>query len=216
MLVAMEVERSDVSGQMALGLVMVKPGGDVATTFFQPSIDAPTADFRKAAALLRDAAGRARPVQPEGRRARRQRTPRQRRASRAGLHDAHGPRFRATELLIGDDAESQPAAAGVVPTVTGDLAGAQLHMYLELFSDAPDGFEGTSVTLEIVPAGGSIAVDSVPASLQPAGNDARSRSAAGSIPLALLPPGSYLARAVVSLDGRRVGQMTRPFRIVKP
>jgi len=36
------------------------------------------------------------------------------------------------------------------------------------------------------------------------------------VPISLLPKGSYVARAVVSLDGRKVGQMTRPFRVVKP
>jgi VWFA-related protein len=215
MLVAMEVERSDVSGQMALGLVMVKPGGDVATTFFQPSIDAPTQISGKPqrcfATMLVEPGQytlRAAVLDGSGRRGSVERPVR--------AYMTRMARFRATELLIGDDAESQPAAGGIVPTVTGDLAGGQLHVYLELFSDAPAGFEGTTVSLEIVPEGGSIPVESVPASLQPTGADARSRSAAGSIPLALLPKGSYLARAVVSLDGHRVGQMTRPFRVVKP
>jgi VWFA-related protein len=215
MLVAMEVERSDVSGQMALGIVLVKPGGDVATTFFQPSIDAPTQISGKPqrcfATLLVDPGQytlRAAVLDGSGRRGSVERPVR--------AYMTRMARFRATELLIGDDAESQPAAGGVVPTVTGDLAGGQLHVYLELFSDAPDGFEGTGVTIEIIPDGGSTPVEIVPASMQPTGNDPRNRAAAGSIPIGLLPKGNYLARAVVTLDGRRVGQMTRPFRVVKP
>ena len=31
----------------------------------------------------------------------------------------------------------------------------------------------------------------------------------------LVPPGDYVARAVVSTDGRKVGQVTRPFRVGK-
>ena len=42
LLVAMEIDRSDnASGEMALGLVMVKAGGEVGATFYQPSIGAP-------------------------------------------------------------------------------------------------------------------------------------------------------------------------------
>jgi hypothetical protein len=125
-------------------------------------------------------------------------------------------RFRATELLIGDDAETQGAAAGIVPTVTGDLSGDELHVYLELFSDAPAGFNGTTATIELSPAGGSSVVESAPASLQPTGSDERVRAVTGAVPLSLLPRGGYVARVVVSLDGRKVGQMSRPFRFVKP
>jgi hypothetical protein len=211
----MEVERSDVSGQMALGLVLVKPGGDVGATFFQPSIDAPAQISGKPqrcfATLLVDPGQytlRAALVDGDGRRGSVERPVR--------AYMTRMARFRATELLLGDDEGSQPAAGGVVPTVSGDLSGEQLHVYFELFSDAPAGFEGASVAIEILPAGGSTAIDTVPASLQPAGNDPRCRAATGSIALGLLPRGSYLARAVVSLDGRRVGQMTRPFRVVTP
>jgi VWFA-related protein len=215
MLVAMEVERSDVSGQMALGLVLVKPGGDVGATFFQPSIDAPAQISGKPqrcfATLLVDPGQytlRAALVDGDGRRGSVERPVR--------AYMTRMARFRATELLLGDDEGSQPAAGGVVPTVSGDLSGEQLHVYFELFSDAPAGVVGASVAIEILPAGGSTAIDTIPASLQPAGNDPRCRAATGSIALGLLPKGSYLARAVVSLDGRRVGQMTRPFRVVTP
>jgi hypothetical protein len=126
-------------------------------------------------------------------------------------------RFRATELLIGDDTKGESAA--VIPTITGEVAGDQLHVYLELFSDAPAGFDGASVSIEVSPAGAATVVETAPASLQPvdaAGkNDDRCRAAAGAVPLSLLPAGSYVARAVVSVDGRKVGQMTRPFRLVK-
>jgi VWFA-related protein len=215
MLVAMEVERADVGGQMALGIVLVKPGGEVGASFFQPSVDAPAQlsgrPQRCFATLLVDPGPytlRAAVVDSDGRRGSLERP------VRAFL--TRMSRFRATELLIGDDEERQPAAGGVVPTVSGDLSGAQLHLYLELFADAPAAFEGASVTVEVSPAGSATVVDSTSAPLQAVGTDGRCRAAAGAVPIALLSPGSYVARAVVSLDGRKVGQMTRPFRVVKP
>src|SRR5205085_3484752 len=49
LLVAMETDRAaDPAGRMALGIVLVKPGGDVGATFFQPAINAPTEASSKA------------------------------------------------------------------------------------------------------------------------------------------------------------------------
>lgn len=219
LLIAMEVERaSDPDGQMAMGIVLVKPGGEVGGTFFQPSIEAPASPASKPqrsfATMLVDPGSyvlRAAVVDSDGRRGSIERP--------VKAFMTRMARFRATELLIGDDTDREAGGGTVVPTVTGDLAGEQLHLYLELFSDAPAGFDGTAVTLEVTPAGGSTVVDSAPAVLQRAGvagTDDRSRAAAGAIPISLLPAGSYVARAVVTLDGRRVGQMSRPFRVVKP
>ena len=36
------------------------------------------------------------------------------------------------------------------------------------------------------------------------------------MPIALLPPGEYVARAVVTVTGRKVGQVVRPFRVIRP
>ncbi len=36
------------------------------------------------------------------------------------------------------------------------------------------------------------------------------------MPIALLPPGDYVARAIVNVAGRKAGQVTRPFRIIRP
>lgn len=216
LLVAMEVDRAaEPGGHLALGLVLVKPGGELESSIFQPSIDAPAEAGARAqrsfTTLLVDPGPyvlRAAVVDNNGRRGSVERPVR--------AFMTRMSRFRATELLIGDDERSEPGAGGVVPTVSGDLSGDQLHAYLELFSDSPEGFAGVSVTIEVSPAGGAAVVDSAPATLQPTGSDPRCRSAAGSVAIALLPKGSYVARAVVSIDGRKVGQMSRPFRIVKP
>jgi VWFA-related protein len=217
LLCAMEVERaSDPDGRMAMGIVLVKPGGEVGATFYQSAIDAPVDAGSKAqrsfVTLLVDPGQytlKAAVVDSDGRRGSLERPVR--------AFMTRMSRFRATELLIGDDTKGESAT--VIPTITGEVSGDQLHVYLELFSDAPAGFDGASVSIEVSPAGAATVVETAPASLQPADaagkNDDRCRAAAGAVPLSLLPAGSYVARAVVSVDGRKVGQMTRPFRLVK-
>jgi VWFA-related protein len=215
LLVAMEVDRSvDPSGEMALGLVLVKPGGDVGATFFQPSIGAPDRPDprgqRAFATLLVDPGQyilKAAVVDTEGRRGSLERPVR--------AFMTRMARFRATELLIGDSAGGESGAGGVVPTVTGELSGEQLHAYMELFSDAPAGFAATAATIEVLPAGGALVVERAEASLQSLQDDQPVRAVSASVPIAMLSPGSYVARAVVTVDGRKVGQMARPFRIVK-
>ena len=212
-LVAMEVDRSaDPSGEMALGLVLVKTGGEVGATFYQPAVaapDRPDPRGQRAFATLLAEPGqyvlKAAVVDTEGRRGSLERPVR--------AFMTRMARFRATELLIGDDAGGEKSAGGVVPTVTGELSGDQLHAYMELFSDAPAGFEGTTVTIEVLPAGGTNVVERGTASLQAVQDDQPVRAVSGSVPIALLTKGDYVARAVVSVDGRKVGQMTRPFRI---
>jgi len=215
LLVGMEVERPvDPGGHLALGIVLVKPGGEIGAALFQPSIMSATqaAQSQKSFATLLVDPGvytlRAAIVDSHGRRGSLERPIR--------AYMTRISRFRATELLVGDEDGGDPAAGGVAPTISGNLSGGLLHVYMELFADSPVGFDGTSVSIEVVPAEGSAVVDSAPAVLQLVAGDDRCRAAAGAVPISRLPKGNYLARAVISLDGRKVGQMTRPFRVVKP
>jgi VWFA-related protein len=216
LLVAMEADRTaDPAGRMALGIVLIKPGGEIGATFFQPSISGPTGTSSKPqqsyATLLVDPGQyilKAAVVDSDGRRGSIERPVR--------AFMTRMARFRATELLIGDDTDRKAATAAVVPTITGALSGDELHVYLELFADGASAFEGTTATLEVSPEGSTTVVESAPISLQLVGNDERCRALTGAAPVALLPRGRYQARVVVSVDGRKVGQMTRPFRLVKP
>jgi hypothetical protein len=124
-------------------------------------------------------------------------------------------RFRATQLLIGDAKDADSAAGTIAPTVSGEFSGETLHTYMELFADTPAAFEGTSARVDVLPAGGTRPVETAPAILQAAGTDPKVQAAAASVEIALLPAGSYVAKAVVTVDGKDVGEMTRPFRIVK-
>jgi len=125
---------------------------------------------------------------------------------------AQAGQIHMTDLLLGDES----GGAGLQPSVTGQFAGTALHGYLELRSEAPQLLESASITLEVAPNEAARALDEAPAPFQK--QDAAvpgRRVAEGIVPIALLPPGEYVARAVVTVAGRKAGQVTRPFRIVR-
>ena len=213
LLVGLEMDRAEAQGRLALGMVARQPDGTTAATFFQPSIDTPaglnTDKLAYYTTLLIDPGVytvKAALVDEAGHRGSLERPVR--------AYMTRMGRFRATQLMIGGDDQHGALPDAIAPTVSGNVRG-QLHAYMELFADRAPGFEDTSVMLEVLPAGGSAIVDSAPAVLQPAGSDPRVRAAAASLRLRLIPEGRYLKRAVVTMDGRPVGTMTRPFRIVR-
>jgi hypothetical protein len=214
LLVALEVDRSDADGEMALGIAMVKPDGETGATFYQPAIEPPKdgSPTQTCFATLMVEPGiytlKAALVDGKGRRGSLERPVR--------AYMTRMARFRATQLMIGGGETQAPTPNTIVPTVSGTVSGSHLHAYMELFADAPGAFDSTSVTIDVMPEGGSTVVATTPAALQPTGPDARVRAVAGSLRLSLLPPGNYVARAVVLVDGKRIGDMTRSFRIAKP
>ena len=117
-----------------------------------------------------------------------------------------------TDLLLGEEGGS---SGSLIPTVTANLKGDVLHGYLEVHSEAPEALRNASVELEVASAPDARPIESAAARMvdQPA-SPAR-RAAEGVIPIALLPAGEYVARAVVTVAGQRVGQVSRPFRIVR-
>ena len=132
------------------------------------------------------------------------------RVVRAQLNVA-GP-LQVTDLLIADSAGADgnmPPA----PTVDGDFSGSTLHGYLELFADAPEPLDAASVSFEVATGETSVALQRESATLRAAKDDAGCRIAGASVTIADLPAGDYFARAVISIGNRRVGQVTRPFRI---
>jgi VWFA-related protein len=115
-----------------------------------------------------------------------------------------------TDLLIADD--SVRGSDGLPPAVAADFAGNEVHGYLELFSEVPEQLRNASVVIEVAQDENARALGSVPARFQPVAGDRRRVAEAG-VPIALLPAGEYVARAVIMVDGRKVGQVARPFRI---
>ncbi|HET7699143.1 MAG TPA: VWA domain-containing protein [Vicinamibacterales bacterium] len=120
--------------------------------------------------------------------------------------------LHATDLLIADN--TVRGTDGLPPAVAADFTGDELHAYLELFSEVPEQLRSATVVMEVAPNEGSRALDSTAARLQQT-PEANRRAAEAGVPIGLLPPGEYVARAVVSVGGRRVGQVVRPFRIAR-
>jgi VWFA-related protein len=213
LLVGMETDQKG-TGNLAMGLVLVKSDGQPAAAFLQPSVDThangsgPHTYFATMTVEPGRYVLKAALVDADGHRGSVER-PVRAYLTRMG-------RFRATQLLIGDGKDATAAAGSIAPTVTGDLGGETLYAYMELLADTPAAYDPASVRIDVVAEGSSNAVDTAPAVLQQAGPDPRDRAAAGSLSLARLTPGSYVARAVVLVDGQPVGEMTRPFRIVRP
>ncbi len=98
------------------------------------------------------------------------------------------------------------------PVVGREFTSGMVTSYIELYADAADMLKNTTVMFEVAKDEQARALDGAAGRVQPATADSPNRrTLEGSIPLALLPPGDYVARAVVSTDGRKVGQVTRPF-----
>jgi VWFA-related protein len=214
LLVAMDIERApDQTSRTSVGMVLLDEKGAVAASLFQPEIPtnvpSPLGSQRYFATLLADPGPytlRVAVADDAGRRGSVERN------VRAYMHRIG--QFRVTELLIGDNA-GDAGGTHIVPSVTGDAAGDSLHTYVELFSDVPAMFARAAVAFEVAAAPDGPALQTIPGTLQAPDADAHSRAAAASIPLTHMPVGAYVARAVITVDGRNVGAMSRAFRVVK-
>lgn len=130
----------------------------------------------------------------------------------AGLHQVGS--MRVTDLLLADGV-GRSGTLPLAPTVSGDLRGNLLHGYLEIFGETSELLDRSSVTLEIASAESSAALQRVPVALATPAETTRCRVAAARVDIARLPPGSYIARAVIALGLDEVGQVERPFRVVR-
>ena len=122
-----------------------------------------------------------------------------------------GP-MRATDLLLAD-ALGGSGTLPLAPAVSGDLRGTVIHGYLELFADDVRPLEDASVTLEIAPSETAPALERIPMTLATPKETVRCRIAAVKANISRLPPGRYVARAVIAVGLDAVGQVTRAFTI---
>jgi tetratricopeptide (TPR) repeat protein len=90
------------------------------------------------------------------------------------------------------------------------LSGEALGAYLELYSNAPAAFDATVVTVDIADDADSRALTTLDVKVGP-GPRPTSRVASGVMPLSVLPPGRYVARARVTRGGKAIGVLSRPF-----
>jgi VWFA-related protein len=131
---------------------------------------------------------------------------------RAQLVEA-GP-LRGADLLLAEAGTSAPGEAE--PVVSADYTSDVVHALIELYADAPEALERATVAFEVAEHEDGRAINSVPgvAALHAAASPT-ARSLQAAIPIGLLPPGEYVARAVIAADGREVGRVARPFRVAR-
>ncbi len=117
-----------------------------------------------------------------------------------------------TDLLLGEEGGS---GGSLIPTVTANFQGDLLHGYLEVHSEAAEVLKSATVDIEVASTADGRAIESAAARMVEQPTAAGRRAAEGVVPIALLPAGDYIARAVVTVAGQRLGQVSRPFRIVR-
>jgi VWFA-related protein len=211
-LLGTEIDRSAMANTpVALGYMLVDGKGRVVTSRFEPAL-APPAGSSKIqqvfGTVIVDPGSyslKVAVVDSEGRR-----------GSVERKVDAGVTRLgqiRVADLLLADGG-AEARGATLSPTISAEFSGDMLNTYLELFSDAPEVLRNARVTIEIAGGPTANAVESAQAMFQASGGDEKSRAAGATVPIALLPPGEYVARAVISVSGRPAGQITRAFRIV--
>jgi len=118
----------------------------------------------------------------------------------------------AGDLMISDLVLALPGAGGLRPAVDLEAGAAGLQALVELAGRDASALGGADVALELAETAASPALLRVPAETGGVESDgvrvARVKVAGG-----LLPPGEYVARAAVSVDGKPVATVTRPFRV---
>ena len=117
----------------------------------------------------------------------------------------------ATSDLVVADATAQPDSV-LRPPVEAQLSSGQLAVYTELYADTPSAFDDMQVLLEVTKEESGPPRWSA-AGVPQAGNHPNSRTVSAVLPVDALPPGRYLARAVVLRGDERLAHLTRPFRI---
>ena len=211
-LLAVEIDRSiNPQEKVSLGYVMLNELGEPGASRLQKAVETPIDSLRRvqqwagaAVAVPGTYTVKVAVVDDSGRRGSVERTITARLNGFGQLH--------ATDLLLADNTAQN--AGDAPPPVAADLAGDELYTYLELLSEASDQLTNASVVIEVAQSEAGSAIASAPARLQAAERaEGRRRIAEAGLPIGLLPPGEYVARAVISVSGRKVGQVVRPFRV---
>jgi tetratricopeptide (TPR) repeat protein len=139
----------------------------------------------------------------------------------AGRHGSVDHTVKAALVSAGgleiSDLVLAPSSAGgaVRPAVDLELAGGGLAALLEVAGRDPARVAGATVAIELADSADGAPLLRAPVETGPAGKDG-TRTARIEIAAGLLPPGDYTARAEVSLEGKAVAVVTRPFRITPP
>ena len=97
------------------------------------------------------------------------------------------------------------------PVIDTRVESGTIVAYTEVYSQAEPQLARASLTLEIAATEDGRAIDSVPMTIA---GGAGKRVAQAALPVHMLAPGAYVARAILASDGRPIGRVTRPLTIV--
>ena len=216
-LLAADIDRSSTSiGRLAVAYTVIDSRGRLIGSRIDPDVDTPVRPATRtqtyAGSLLTDAPGvhtvKLAVVDATGKRGSVEHT--------FTAQMASAGQIRVTDLLLAENVGSI-GAGGLVPAVAGDFTSDTLHGYLELYSEVEEPLTNASVVVEVAESETGRALDGATAQIQPpAANAPLRRTAEAVVTIGLLPPGEYVARAIISIGGRRAGMVTRPFRIARP
>jgi VWFA-related protein len=124
----------------------------------------------------------------------------------AQLHRGAGVEW--SDLVLIDP--TSPGSGEPRPTVQGMVESGAVGMYFEVYARGAGDVKQVGVTLEVASDAEGAPVVSRAAQLKRRGAD---WIAAETIPLPFLPPGDYLARADITVDGRTAGRVLRTLRV---
>ena len=121
--------------------------------------------------------------------------------------------FASGDLLLAD--ASTLAANELVVPVEARLSGDRLAVYTELYSDEPTTLDSVQVRVDVVESASGESLVTGLGAPKP-GDDPNSRIVSAVFPTDTLPPGRYLARAIVTREDERLAHLSRPFLVTRP
>jgi hypothetical protein len=122
-----------------------------------------------------------------------------------------GP-FRYGDMMLAEGMLEGALQPKIEPVVAGNA----VIVYTELYASDAARFEGATVRFEVAPGPNADALLSAEGLLAATSAPGR-QTARAEFPLATLPAGEYVLRAVVSVSGRPVARLTKPFsRLGRP
>ena len=108
-------------------------------------------------------------------------------------------------------------AAAVLPSVEARLADGRLMTYLELYADDPAGLDDVEARIDVAgsPAGPALVSQAREPQAMAGAAGAGAASVSTVMRVDALPPGPYVARAVVTRQGEEIGRRWRSFEIAR-
>jgi tetratricopeptide (TPR) repeat protein len=205
-LVSTQIDRTfNPTGDFALAYYVLDETGKVVATQVEPSVGAPAS-----AGAIRPHHFTGSVTMPPGRYSLKVAVI-DAQGRKASLEHAFEAQLTAVgQLRLGELMLASAAAPGAAakPSADGRIATDVVVGYTELYSEAEPQLQQATLAFEVATSaeGRAIATTEMEISAVPG-----KRTALGSLPLSLMSPGPYVARVVLSSNGRPIGRITRPF-----